>query len=51
MGLKTKTGMAAITVTVTAFIFILLAFVTPYWLVNDGQIANPNFEKIGNYSL
>ncbi|CAG9771924.1 unnamed protein product [Ceutorhynchus assimilis] len=51
MGIKTKTGLAAIAVTVTAFIFILLAFVTPYWLVNDGLVPDSNFQKIGLWEV
>ncbi|XP_060518261.1 uncharacterized protein LOC132697028 [Cylas formicarius] len=51
MGMKTKTGICAISLTATAFLFVLLAFVTPYWLVNDGKITRPMFEKIGLWEV
>lgn len=47
MGRKSNTGVAAIVVTGTAFLCIILAFSTPYWLVNDGLITDASFEKIG----
>nr|XP_022913655.1 uncharacterized protein LOC111424381 [Onthophagus taurus] len=51
MATKTKTGICAITTTVVAFLFILIAFCTPYWLVNDGKIPDPQFIKIGLWEV
>lgn len=45
--MKTKTGTCAIIVTVVAFLFVLISFCTPYWLVNDGNIKDPKFIRIG----
>lgn len=50
MAIKNKTGLAAIVTTVAAFIFILIAFSTPYWLQNDEKIDNPQFIKIGKWN-
>lgn len=47
--MKTKTGICAVTITVTAFLFIVIAFCTPYWLVNDGNVKDVNFDKIGKF--
>lgn len=51
MGIKTKTGLAAIGTTATAFFFILIAFCTPYWLVTDGKIPDPQFQRIGLWEV
>lgn len=48
---KTKTGVCAIVVTIAAFLFILIAFCTPYWLVNDGKIKDPKFIRIGLWEV
>lgn len=44
---KTKTGICAVILSVTSFFFILTAFCSGYWLVNDGQIPDPKFLRIG----
>lgn len=44
---KSKTGKIATGCTAVAFLFVLLAFVTPNWLETDGQLENPKFVKIG----
>ncbi|KAL3282103.1 hypothetical protein HHI36_005301 [Cryptolaemus montrouzieri] len=51
MALKNRTGLFAIGTTVAAFIFILIAFCTPYWLQNDEKIENPQFIKIGLWEV
>lgn len=44
---KTKTGKFAVGFTAVGFLFVLIAFVSPYWLESDGKIRNPKFQKIG----
>ncbi|KAF2901380.1 hypothetical protein ILUMI_04808 [Ignelater luminosus] len=51
MATKTKTGLSAIVLTVTGFIFVLIAFCTPCWLETDGKIANPQFIRIGLWEV
>lgn len=48
---KSKTGTFAIGFFSFSAICILLAFVSPYWLVTDGKLNNPKFIKIGKYSI
>lgn len=47
MAIKTKTGLAAISLTTIGFLFILIGFCTPNWLETDGLIADPKFIRIG----
>lgn len=47
MGLKTKNGICAITLTTIASLFVLISFCTSYWLVNDGKIQDPKFIRLG----
>lgn len=49
MSSKSKTGLFALGFYGFASLFILIAFVSPYWLVTDGKLKNPKFLKIGNY--
>lgn len=51
MGLKTKNGICAITLTTIASLFVIASFCTSYWLVNDGKIEDPKFIRIGEYNL
>ncbi|KAI8429911.1 hypothetical protein MSG28_000385 [Choristoneura fumiferana] len=44
---KSKTGLFALGFFVFASFFIILAFVSPYWLVTDGKLKNPKFIQIG----
>ncbi|XP_034943476.1 uncharacterized protein kune [Chelonus insularis] len=44
---KSKTGKTAVVSLVLAFIFVLIAFTTPYWLISDGKLENPQFLNIG----
>lgn len=30
-----------------SFILIFTSFVSPYWLVSDGQLENPKFRNLG----
>ncbi|KAJ3632861.1 hypothetical protein MTP99_009844 [Tenebrio molitor] len=48
---KTKTGICAVILSVTSFFFILTAFCSGYWLVNDGQIPDPKFLRIGLWEV
>lgn len=48
---KSKTGLFALGFFVVASFFIILAFVSPYWLVTDGKLKNPKFIQIGKLSL
>lgn len=47
--MKSKTGIAAVALTTFASIFVVISFCTPYWLVNDGQIEDPKFIRIGKF--
>lgn len=47
MGARTRTAKYAVGFTFGAFLFIVIAFSTPYWLVNDGVLRNPKFLNLG----
>jgi hypothetical protein len=47
MGARTKTAKYAVGFTFAAFVLILIAFSTPYWLQTDGQLRNPKFTNLG----
>lgn len=47
MGVHNKNLRTAVSLTVVAFILIFLAFVSPYWLVFDGQLRHPKFLNLG----
>lgn len=32
-----------------AFLLVFIAFVSPYWLENDGKLKDPKFLNIGEY--
>ncbi|XP_026764146.1 uncharacterized protein LOC113522605 [Galleria mellonella] len=48
---KSKTGLFALNFFLVASLFIIIAFVSPYWLVTDGKLANPKFVKIGLWEV
>ncbi|XP_026467172.1 uncharacterized protein LOC113370698 [Ctenocephalides felis] len=48
---KTKTGKFAVGFTAVGFLFVLIAFVSPYWLQADKKIRNPKFQKIGLWEV
>ncbi|CAD0195469.1 unnamed protein product [Chrysodeixis includens] len=48
---KSKTGLFALGFFVFAALFIIIAFVSPYWLVTDGKLKNPKFLKIGLWEV
>jgi hypothetical protein len=48
---KSKTGLFALGFFIFASLFVIIAFVSPYWLVTDGKLKNPKFLKIGKKSF
>ncbi|XP_070497211.1 uncharacterized protein [Chironomus tepperi] len=51
MGARTKTAKYAVGFTFGAFVFIVISFSTPYWLVNDGVLKDPKFLNLGLWEL
>lgn len=51
MGRKSKTGLIATTFAVLAFLFVFIAFVSPYWLETDGKLKDPKFLNIGLWQV
>lgn len=51
MTAKSRTGLFATGFAVFAFLFVLIAFVTPCWLETDGQLENPKFIRIGLWQV
>ncbi|KAG8238016.1 hypothetical protein J437_LFUL016235 [Ladona fulva] len=51
MGYKTKNGLFALIFTISGFSCVFIAFVTPYWLENDGQHENPKFQRLGLWEV
>jgi hypothetical protein len=47
MGRKSLTGLVATAFAALAFLFIFIAFVSPYWLETDGKLKDPKFLNIG----
>jgi hypothetical protein len=47
MGARTKTAKYAVGFTFGAFLLILIAFSTPYWLQHDGKLKHPKFTNLG----
>lgn len=47
MGAHNKNLRVAVIFTLIALILILIAFVSPYWLVFDGKLKNPKFLNLG----
>ncbi|CAH0396146.1 unnamed protein product [Bemisia tabaci] len=48
---KSRTGLAATVLALTGGFFILLAFVTPNWLVSDGKLEKPKFTNMGLWMI
>lgn len=48
---KSKTGLFALGFFIFASLFVLIAFVSPYWLVTDGKLKDPKFVKIGKFTF
>lgn len=44
---KSRNGKVATGITLAGAFFVLIAFFTPNWLVTDGKLPKPKFEKIG----
>lgn len=44
---KSKTGLFALGFFIAASLFVIISFISPYWLVTDGKLKNPKFIKIG----
>lgn len=44
---KSRVALTAIGYSCFSFLCIFLAFVSPSWLVTDGTLKNPKFEKLG----
>ncbi|XP_035890862.1 uncharacterized protein LOC118502605 [Anopheles stephensi] len=51
MGASTRTGKFAVGFTAFAFLFILIAFCSPYWLQTDGELKHPKFTNLGLWEL
>ncbi|XP_050071031.1 uncharacterized protein LOC126558983 [Anopheles maculipalpis] len=51
MGASTRTGKFAVGFTAFAFLFILIAFCSPYWLQTDGELEHPKFTNLGLWEL
>ncbi|XP_017770895.1 PREDICTED: uncharacterized protein LOC108558489 [Nicrophorus vespilloides] len=51
MATKSRTGNCAIAGTVVCFIFIIIAFCTPYWLATDGKLQDPQFIRLGLWEV
>jgi hypothetical protein len=49
MGRKSRTGLVATAFAALAFLFIFIAFVSPYWLETDGKLKDPKFLNIGEF--
>ncbi|XP_050538077.1 uncharacterized protein LOC126903712 [Daktulosphaira vitifoliae] len=44
---KSRNGLTAVGLSVLGTLFVLLAFCTKSWLVTDGKLEHPKFERIG----
>lgn len=44
---KSRNGLTAVGLSVLGAFLILLAFTTKSWLVTDGKLEHPKFERIG----
>lgn len=51
MGAHNRNSRAAVIISVISFTLFLIAFVTPYWLVTDGQLKDPQFENLGLWEI
>lgn len=44
---ESRTGQFALAFFTLGSLFIIVAFVSPHWLVNDGKLKDPKFKKLG----
>uniref|UniRef100_A0A6B2E6F5 Putative conserved secreted protein n=1 Tax=Phlebotomus kandelakii TaxID=1109342 RepID=A0A6B2E6F5_9DIPT len=51
MGASTKTSRFALAFTALSFLFVLVAFVSPYWLQHDGVNKSPKFLNLGLWEV
>lgn len=51
MGASNKNSRIAVGLTIFAFIFIFIAFVSPYWLKTDGKLEQPKFLNLGKLNF
>lgn len=51
MGARTKTAKYAVGFTFGAFVLLVIAFSTPYWLQTDGKLKNPKFTNLGKLNF
>ncbi|PSN44594.1 hypothetical protein C0J52_17810 [Blattella germanica] len=51
MGRKSKTGLVATAFAGLGFLFVFIAFVSPYWLETDDQLKDPKFLNIGLWQV
>lgn len=49
MAFHNKNQRIAIGFYAVAALFIVIAFVSPYWLQADGKLANPKFLNLGKF--
>lgn len=47
MAFHNKNQRIAIGFYAVAALFIVIAFVSPYWLQDDGKLVNPKFRNLG----
>ncbi|XP_012264925.1 uncharacterized protein LOC105691182 [Athalia rosae] len=48
---KSRTSKVAAICTGLAFVFVVIAFTTPYWLETDGKLAEPKFIRLGLWQV
>lgn len=47
MGASTKTSRFAVGFAIVGFLFVVIAFCSPYWLISDGVLKRPKFTNLG----
>ncbi|CAB3237268.1 unnamed protein product [Arctia plantaginis] len=48
---ESRTGQFALAFFILGSLFIIIAFVSPHWLVNDGKLKDPKFKKLGLWEV
>lgn len=48
---KSRNGLTAVGLSVLGAFLVLLAFTTKSWVVTDGKLEHPKFERIGQYNF
>lgn len=48
---KSRNGLTAVGLSVLGAFLVLLAFTTKSWVVTDGKLEHPKFERIGQYNI